>query len=113
MSKHTVSIKYPTGKTSVATMTIGASRMRVKKIVAKDKDTVQWIAPADTDIAIMFPPRQNPAGVRAKLVKAGKKSPIYKIHAPTKSRQVYRYNIFCYATKTYAQGNSEPEMIVP
>lgn len=86
---------------------------KVDRIIANDQDEVQWEAPTDSDIAIMFPPGRDPAGVETTVVKAGLQSRVFTITALSKTRQIYKYTVYCYATNEYAQGNSEPEMIVP
>jgi len=86
---------------------------RIERIQAKDQDEVQWEAPKDSDIAIMFAPGRDPAGVGTAVVKAKQLSKVYTVNALTKESEAYKYQIYCYATDEYVQSNSEPELIVP
>ena len=94
-------------------------KKKVDVIHAKDQEEIQWEAPDDTDIAIMFPPGRDPANVGTEVVRAGLASRVFTVtdlrkgDKSKKPSETYRYCVYCYATNEYAQGNSEPELIVP
>jgi hypothetical protein len=83
----------------------------VKKIEgAKKGDEVTWGAPSDSDITVSFDPGKDPLGVGSTVVNAGTTSSPKTV--PPNSKGKYSYKVLIHKDKAYAQGGSDPEIII-
>jgi len=93
----------------------GSRRWEVRSISARKGDSVSWKAPRDSDIAVWFPPGPQPVvGLKGFLiVKARRTSSRYKLRELSEKRKVYHYHVRVLKNDKFAQGGSEPELIIP
>ena len=79
-------------------------------------ETFTWEAPDDSAITISFPPVDDPLGIGS--VTLQRKESFTKqlsFAKPTHGHgdeTPYRYSVYCHETHTYAEGTSDPEIII-
>ncbi|OGU28848.1 MAG: hypothetical protein A2X67_03515 [Ignavibacteria bacterium GWA2_55_11] len=114
---------YDNRPKEVITWTLGQSgqhkRYKVNGLSGSlSKQTIfVWKAPPDSDITIFFPPYRDPLRIGTQTIKAGeellRRLPEDFQEMPQPSpRRIYRYAIYTDSTGTFAEMNSDPEVII-
>ena len=104
-----------TVKAHVFVSSSGQAVIHPPVVIAKKNDQVEIVNHTDQDICVIYPEKVFDDGSgnlkRSGKVAAGKGKASHQVDN-TATVGVHRFKVFCFATDSFAQGNSDPEFII-